>query len=291
MPQRFPDFLIIGAMKAGTTTLFEDLLTQPSVFMPESKEPESLRRDQALTQRGRKAYAALFRKSRDEQICGEASTGYTKLPDFPDVPRRALEMCGPSLKLIYLVREPIARMRSHHHHWLTADRSTNPDIDQAARIYPQLVDWSRYAMQARAWIDVFGRDALRIVRFETFIKERRTTIAGLCDFLGIECDTSLIDESAVFNPSEGKTIVTGRRAIIRRNRFYQKLIKPLVSPETRTRLKGLIGTKAPPRPDPPSRATVEHVVNSLRDDLEDLRGLMGLDRPVWDMDEVIAKHT
>jgi len=86
-------------------------------------------------------------------------------------------------------------------------------------------------------------------------------------------------------------VVTGRRAVIRRNPLYQKVIRPLVSPESRDRIKRLIGRKAPPRPAPPSRATVQFVVDALRDDLEDLRVLMGTVGPVWDMDEVIARHT
>ncbi len=291
MTDRIPDFLIIGAMKAGTTSLYQDLLTQERVFMPEFKEPESLTRDLVLTPKGRSAYESLFRDASPGQKCGEASTGYTKLPDFAGVPARARQIGGPNLKLIYLVSEPIARMRSHHHHRLTSSKFKIADIDEAVRAYPELIDWSRYAMQARAWIDVFGRENLRIVRFETFIKERRKTIAELCAFLGIECNPSRIDESAVFNPSEGKTIVTGRRAVMRRNPFYQRIIRPLVSQEARDRLKRLIGRPAPPRPAPPTRATVQHVVDALHDDLEDLRVLMELDRPVWDMDEVLARHT
>lgn len=291
MKHRTPDFLIIGAMKAGTTSLYQDLLTQPVIFMPSEKEPNSLVRDDALTPRGRRAYAALFNPAQPGQLCGEASTDYTKLPRFTGVPRRAREVCGGNLKLVYLVREPIARMRSHHHHCLTSGIFSTPSIDEAIRVYGDLIDWSRYAMQARAWIEEFGRDNLHIIRFETFIKARRKSIAELCAFLGFDADVSKIDEAAVFNPSEGKHILTGRRSALRRTALYQRMIRPLVGEGVREQVKRLVGRKAPPRPGPPSRETVQFVVDSLRDDLEDLRGLMGLEGPVWDMDEVIAKHT
>lgn len=52
---RLPDFLVIGAMKAGTTSLFFDLSANPAIFFPEDKEPHRLANDRALTSAGRAA--------------------------------------------------------------------------------------------------------------------------------------------------------------------------------------------------------------------------------------------
>ena len=85
-----PDFLIIGAMKAGTTTLYRDLMTNPAIFFPSEKEKSHLLRDEVLTEAGRRDYEKLFRRARPGQVLGIAPTRYTNLPDCPGVPGRAL---------------------------------------------------------------------------------------------------------------------------------------------------------------------------------------------------------
>ena len=86
---RLPDFLIVGAQKAGTTSLYFDLLKNPAVFMPSDKELGNLLDDDVCTPPGRAAYAKRFRRARPDQLCGEATTSYTKLPDHPGVSDRA----------------------------------------------------------------------------------------------------------------------------------------------------------------------------------------------------------
>jgi len=111
-----PHFLIIGAMKSGTTTLYRDMLTHRRVFFSADKEPMNLVNDDVLTAEGRHAYESLFAGAGRDSVCGEASTAYTKLPVYPGVPRRALQLLGPELRLIYIMRHPIERLISHHHH-------------------------------------------------------------------------------------------------------------------------------------------------------------------------------
>ena len=54
-----PDFLIIGAMKSGTTSLYADLKTHPSIFLPEDKEPSCLASDEVLTDAGQAPYGGV----------------------------------------------------------------------------------------------------------------------------------------------------------------------------------------------------------------------------------------
>ena len=113
-----PGFLVVGAMKAGTTSLYRDLPTNPSVFMPIDKEPNNLLSDDVRTPQGLDDYARHFQRAGADQLCGEASTAYTMLPRHTGVPERALEVLGPDCRIIYLVREPVARIVSHHQHAL-----------------------------------------------------------------------------------------------------------------------------------------------------------------------------
>jgi|694.fasta_scaffold35109_4 hypothetical protein len=113
-PGKLPDFIIIGAAKAGTTSLDFYLSLHPQIQMAKPKEPrffidapEPLGR----WQKGTDWYRQLFQSSKP--ICGEASPAYSHWPALPNVPER-IATCIPHAKLIYLVREPMQRIKSHY---------------------------------------------------------------------------------------------------------------------------------------------------------------------------------
>lgn len=278
--KNLPDFLIIGAMKAGTTTLFRDLLANPQVFIPPLKEPANLRYDEVLTPIGLDAYARLFENARPHQTLGDASTQYTKMPDFTGSAGRARKLLGPDVRVIYLVREPIARIISHHYHWFTAGQG-GADIDREVHEQPQYINWTRYAWQIEPWFDTFDADRIRIVRFEDYVRNRRSTVEALSRFIGIEPRPDLIDESTVFNRSDAKPIVKGFWSRVARSSVYRRIIATRLPYGAKDRLKQLLLPPAPPRPKPPSADTVAFIRDQLAKDQERLRVFMGLDQPVW----------
>ena len=85
---RLPDFLLIGAMKSGTTSLYMDLADRKVVYLAENKEPHALCDDSVLTQAGQAEYAATYSKASPEQLLCDASTAYSKRPDHEGVPDR-----------------------------------------------------------------------------------------------------------------------------------------------------------------------------------------------------------
>ncbi|MBC7173545.1 MAG: sulfotransferase domain-containing protein, partial [Polyangiaceae bacterium] len=98
-PGRLPDFLIIGAAKSGTTTLFRYLINHSRVFDLAEKEPCFFDAE-VNWGRGLDWYRNLFVGARDDQLCGEASTNYTRYPQVPGVPER-IKRVVPDAKLIY----------------------------------------------------------------------------------------------------------------------------------------------------------------------------------------------
>src|SRR5262245_60208451 len=108
---RLPNFLVIGAMKSGTTTFYHDLAAHPDVFLAE-KELGALSRDVATVE-----YASYFKRAKPEQLCGDVSTTYSMCPDVSGVADRAKKNLSRNTKIIYLVREPVARAISHHYHY------------------------------------------------------------------------------------------------------------------------------------------------------------------------------
>lgn len=262
---RTPDLLIIGAMKCGSTTLYRDLMTNPRVFFPIDKEPESLCDDLVLTPAGRAKYAALFEGARPDQLCAEASTAYTKRPDFERVAERARAVCGPDLRAIYLVRDPVARAISHHFHEYA--RGNMPrSIDEAVRRFPALVNYSRYAMQIEPWLECFGHERVRILRLEDYVADRAGECSSLCAFLGIEPRPDLIESDKVFNRSAGKPVMRGPWKLIAHNPVYRRFIRPLMPLGLKDRVRVTVLPKAPPRPEPPTEATAAWIREQLEAD-------------------------
>src|SRR3954469_1261824 len=97
-------------MKAGTTTISGTLTAHSDVFMCTPKEPQFFT---TRWNRGLSWYESLFASAGDAHARGDGSTSYT---DFPRKPEAAGRMAAtvPDLKLVYVVRDPIARMRSHY---------------------------------------------------------------------------------------------------------------------------------------------------------------------------------
>lgn len=282
--------MIIGAMKAGTTTIFRDLDANPEVFIPYVKETGCLRYDRHLEGSGLEDYLVYFRPAKQGQVIGEASTQYTKLPDFPGVPQRARQLLGPDIRIIYLVRNPVDRIVSQHYHHMKSGQAT-ADINREVRDNPRYLNWSRYAMQIEAWLDIFDPSQVMIIRFEDYTTDRKKWVAEVSEFISVNPRPDLINESAVWNRGEGKVIPVGSFwRTVRTSALYQKVVHPFVPPAVRERLRELVLPAAPPRLGPPNPETVSFIIDDLADEMDRLRRIMGWNQPIWDLEATRAKY-
>jgi hypothetical protein len=140
---RLPDFLIIGAMKAGTTTLFRWLGEHPACQLPADKEPHFFSRDDHYA-RGVGAYTALFEGIPRRLLTGEASVGYSR-PEYAQVSAARITALLPGAKLIFLARDPLARTRSHYLHELKRGREKRTFAAAVADASSPYVHASRYS--------------------------------------------------------------------------------------------------------------------------------------------------
>jgi hypothetical protein len=273
------DFLIIGAMRAGTTTLFEDLRPHPDLFLPEHKEPEYLCSDEVLADGGAKAYGRLFRHARADQLCGEASTAYTKAPHHAGVPARARRVAGEGLKLVYIVREPVARARSQHHHEI-GQSWTNLPIDRAMREEPRFLDVSRYAMQLDLWLEHFDPANLMILRFEDYVAARDAQLAAVCRFLGVDPARLPPPSEEAFNKTAGRPS-TNRfwRRFVHGQVWYEEYVKPYVPRGLRRRAAAALLPQAPAEAEALAPATVAYMVEALGADTERFERLFETHQP------------
>lgn len=176
-----PDFIVIGAMKSATTTLHEQLARQPGLFMSRPKEPNFFSDDENYG-RGPEWYRSCFEGCRDDELAGESSTHYTKLPTHPDTVDRMARML-PDVKLIYVIRHPIDRLASHYLHEVTVGR-IDADLEEAIEECPELVDYGRYALQLEPYLRAFGPEAILPVFLDSLSARPQHELDRIGRFLG-----------------------------------------------------------------------------------------------------------
>ncbi len=98
------DFMIVSAQKCGTTSLASQLAQHPDICFSRTKEPDYFNANSDWQSR-LVQYHQLF-DPQPEQLCGEASTMYTFLPEYMDTHVR-LHAYNSNLKLIYIMRDPV----------------------------------------------------------------------------------------------------------------------------------------------------------------------------------------
>lgn len=186
-PPRYPNLLIIGAMKASTTLLYSLLQQHPAIWFPAVKEPRYFSRQEAEIEAGWQDYRALFAGCPESaRYCGEASTTYTRAPHGGPVARRIRERLGAP-KLIYILRDPVERTISHYRHsYLGGFYRQGMPIAEALDRDPILLDTSRYEAQLRQYLNVFDESELLILIAEKLHRQAPQELARVEAFLGID---------------------------------------------------------------------------------------------------------
>jgi hypothetical protein len=277
---RLPGFVIIGAAKSGTTTLYADLGAHENVFFPVVKEPADLARDDVLNERGLAAYARLFDRARDDQIAGEASTAYTSRPMQEGAAERAYRVLGPAVKLIYIVRDPFERVLSEHRY--AAKQGKVPgDLNAALRDTPRIVERSRYAYQLEPWLQVFPRENINIVLFEDYIANRDATVRALFSFLGLRTPEHYRVPAAQ-NSTDDVIIARGLLANVVRTQLYRRTVRRFLPLAIRERAKRSLGRKLDVTIDQQlTRENEQLLLERLRPDARQFHEIAGWKRPVW----------
>ncbi|SLN54393.1 Sulfotransferase domain protein [Roseovarius albus] len=194
----FPDYVIIGAMKCGTSTLAAQLGQQDGIFMTDPKEPNFFSDDNQYA-RGIDTYRDLFKPAASGDLLGEASTHYTKLPTYPEtLPRMLQHLEQP--KLIYMIRNPIPRLISHYiHEW---SMGVYPDdIETSLAKHPEMIEYGRYGHQIKPYADAFGAENIHLTSLESMKKSPQCMLEDVCQFLGYKNRPMWHDEQTQMNSS------------------------------------------------------------------------------------------
>jgi hypothetical protein len=225
--RRRPNLFIIGAPKAGTTSLYEYLRGHPDVYMSAVKEPAYFSPD-VPPQKIRfpygdeERYLQLFAGATTERYVGEASTYYIYSRQAPLL----IHEFEPESRIVAMLRNPVemawalhGQRASHGREPITEFEQAlaadnRPDAGGAARREQvdkvgRYRDRARYAEQLEHWFEVFGRDSVDVIVFEDFVADTPAQFRRLLGWLGIDA-THRPESFAVHNPSH-----TVRRGVVR----------------------------------------------------------------------------
>lgn len=200
---RLPSFLIIGAAKSGTTTLYHYLSQHPNIYMPYRKEPAFFAVDEKYAQ-GLEWYASLFNDAKPDQICGEASTDYTKFPQYPETAARIAQTL-PEVKMIYIMRNPVDRAYAYYMHWgrQLGYKETFEERMKQTNIY---LDASYYIMQIEQYLQFFPKESFRFLLMDDLIQQPAKSLQEICQFIGVSHDIDLMSNMGIVANS-GKKIL------------------------------------------------------------------------------------
>jgi Sulfotransferase family len=180
-----PTFVVIGAMKAGTVSLSHYLDQHPDVFLGHGDrfgEPNFFIAERTWG-RGVGWYESLFADAGGAAAVGECSPSYTMAPLFEGVPGRMAQVV-PNARLIYLVREPVARMQSMYLHQVSAGRERRRP--EAALLDDRYLTPSQYGFQLAAFLDHFDREQLLVIASEVLRDRPREALTAVFAHLGVD---------------------------------------------------------------------------------------------------------
>jgi len=302
-----PNFFIVGAQKAGTTSLYHYLNQHPQVYMSPIKEPFFF--DHELSAGGQvvrrefggrrqpprfaniEEYSALFEGVGDEKAIGEATPLYIYAPGTPE----RIEKYVPGARSIALLRHPADRAYSAFLYAVRIGVEPLTDFAQALRAEPLRVrkGWhyvfhyrSRglYYQQLKRYYEVFGRERLGVWLYEDLREDPASVTRGVFCFLEVD-DTFAPDTSSKHNPAGVPASVPARAAMRATDRAVGGLRKVLTPTsgilplafEVRRAVQSRVLT-APPPIDQEVR---EELIEGYREDILRLQDLIGRDLSAW----------
>ena len=205
-----PNFIVIGAGKAGTTSLWGYLSGHPEVFTARQKELNFFTTEHNWSL-GLPWYEQQFEGAGLASAVGEASGNYTNWPEYAGVPERMARVI-PDVRLLYVIRHPIERMVSAYR-YLRIEGREHRTMEAAFRERQLYLNVSRYSSQIEQFLEHFARAQLHVVVSEDLRDRREETMRRVFSFL--EVDPTIVPASLVREYNRTDQKVRKPRAILR----------------------------------------------------------------------------
>ena len=272
-----PNFLVIGAPKAGTTSLHVHLRAHPQVFMPDLKEPrffgyEGEGERLKFPIRTLEEYAALFEPVTDEIAIGEATPHYLV---YPHAAQRIHDLI-PGARLIASLRDPVERSYSVYQMNLR-NRGVNEGVPFIEAIGKDQSLRETYGDMLARYFALFPPEQLKVILLEDLEKAPQATIRALYGFLGVDPEFVPADLLKVANPGgEPRNKLLHTMLSDPRLRQFSRAFFPNALAE---RLRGLRSRNLEKQPLKPEDRRA--AIGFFRDDILRTQDLIGRDLSSW----------
>lgn len=187
-----PNFIIVGAMKSGTSTLRDLLTIRGDIFLP----PHEVHffSDEKKYARGLEWYSSLFASANGAVAIGEKTPTYSFVPECAERIHRHL----PGVKLVWLFRNPVSRTYSHYWHSVKngSERLSFREAIETEHRRVQNDRWrgyqlrSLYHQQVESYLRLFPREQMHFLLLEKLLRDPLGEANALSKFLGAETITA-----------------------------------------------------------------------------------------------------
>lgn len=269
------NFMVIGAQKCGTTSLAKQLSEHPEICFSDEKEPGFFNSTADWMLR-LEEYHSLYSPS-PGQLCGEASTMYTFLPEFKETHMRLHEY-NPNLKLIYMMRQPVERIISHYAHRVNHGHALALP-EKAVLDDPSFIQRSRYGFQIQPYIQLFGRNKIHFILFEDYTSDPIEILMNVASFLGVSPEPFKEVDLSAKNQSEGRKYL-GKEGREIRTSSFAKAAAPLVPESIRKAVKKYFVREMTKKPAFPAELR-KTLWDALENDVQLVEQLMGRRLNEW----------
>jgi hypothetical protein len=302
-----PDFLLVGAPKAGTTALHVALARHPQLYLSPVKEPKFFLTDggpptgpggpgDVQTFREyvwRQAdYEALFDSAPAGTLKGESTTLYLRDP----AAHARIAATVPDARLVAVIRDPVDRAHSNWTHLRSAGLEPEADFLRACELeesraaqgwgpFWRYVDLGRYGAQLEHLFSVFPREQVHVVLYRDLRREPLSTVDRICAFLGVDPGRvgAVPAENVTAVPAGSQADRLLGRVLPALDRLPAQVRRPVVS-RVRRHLQREQRTRSPLTP-----AERAALLPSFEADITLLESLTGLQLSHWRQAEALAR--
>lgn len=278
-PALLPNLVVVGAAKAGSTSLHNYLALHPEISMSHDKEMRFFTDPDHLSWVGR--YQANFVAGTTYR--GESTPQYTKWPVFPGVVDRMADLV-PDARLLYLVRDPVERAIAEYVEeatWGVITEDIESALADADLPHNRIVAPSRYATQLRELHRRFDPSRVLVVDLVDLRDDPVTTMRRIFEFLGLPPID--LDEEALRprNLYGDKGVLPGWYQALRRPALIRLAHRLPTGQLTRLRTFVFRRISKPVERPEPSPETLERLRKELAPEVEELRVLTGQGLSGW----------
>lgn len=269
------DFIVIGAMRAGTTLLHHVLSGHPDIALARMKESDFFIAEKNYP-RGIEWYRSQFQI--EKPIRGEISPNYSKARDFAGVAQRIRQHC-PDVRLVYVVRDPVARAVSQYgHSWNMGELRETPEQLLDTHEYFSIMDASSYARQLQEYRRFFAPEQILLLDFEAFIADPQPQLDRLLAHLGAA--PMPLPPMLRQNGNDELSRVPKPLLRLAQGRL-RPLLTALVGPRMRGRLRRLLARGPQRHPPAFPEAMLARMRADLAADTGELRRMTGQEFARW----------